>query len=132
MILPWICLVAPSSLLAPRLCAAPAVETAGMPFQSPTLVVGGLFAFLCRPFLRWRRSSPGQLAVGQAFTGNPVHDTVEPAGIVGFAGIIPEGFFDQISEQMERFDTNAALADERLISCLPIESFNLDGPFYLA
>ena len=41
-----------SGLLSPCELAA---QIAGTPFQFPAWAVGGLSAFLCLPYLRWRR-----------------------------------------------------------------------------
>ena len=90
--------------------SGPIVETAETASHPPASVAGGLSAFLCRPFLCWRRLSH-QLLVGETLAGNAVHYSVESVGVVGFTGIIPVGFFVQIPKQVEWFHANIGALD---------------------
>lgn len=85
--------------------------TFGTASHSPSSVAGGLSAFLCLPFLRLSRNCPRKLLVGQPFTGDAFHDSVESFAITDLPTVVPERFFINIPEQVEGLNTDVGALD---------------------
>ena len=71
--------------------------------------LGTLAPFLA--WLRWRRSSAGQLTVGQALACDLAGQPLESLTVAGLAGVEAEGFLVEVAEQVERLDADVGALD---------------------
>ena len=96
---------------APRRFFAPAVGTAGTASQPPISASWVPLPSLRLPRLPWRRRCSNEFLIGESFAEDVPCGPLEPHPVISFAGIVPEGFFVQIPEQMEGLDVNVGALD---------------------
>ena len=99
---------------APPRCAAPAVGTAETPFQRSFSVAWTPLPSLRLPRLPWRRRCSDKLRVSEPLANNAPCCALKPPAVISLAGIVPEGLFVQVAEQMERLDVNVGALDGAL------------------